>query len=65
MHQLLSIEAQSEYAALTRDLNLAEAVIVRVEELTEGDVLEAYDEVVPGTRDRLLAAHARVAGLLE
>ena len=65
MHQVLSLEAQSEHAERTQDLRLADAVLVRVDEIREGGVIDNYEEVFPGAKERLLAARARVEGMLQ
>jgi hypothetical protein len=65
MHQLLAIEAQSLHAEMQHDLHLADSVVRAVDEFEQGGVMLVYDEVVPGARERFLAARARVAGMLE
>ncbi len=65
LHQLLALEAESEQAARTTNLNAAQSVVRRVDELAEGGLLGNYEDVVPGARERFLAARARVAPLLE
>ena len=64
-HQLLALEAQSEYAERTQDLNLAQAALARMDEIVDGGILDTYEEVLPGFRERLLTARARVAGMLQ
>ena len=65
LHQLLALEAQSDRGKRRSDLYDALAVVGRVDELDSGGVLETYDEVVPGSAARFLAAREQVAGLLE
>ncbi len=65
LHQLLALEAEAEMAERGRDLQLADGVVTRVAEIEEGEVIDVYEELVPGARDRLRAARARVEGMLE
>lgn len=64
LHQVLALEAQSEQAERRGDLQLAQAVVVRIDEIAAGGVIDTYDDVVPGARERLLAARERVDVLL-
>ena len=63
--QVRALEVQSLHAKSNGDLNLAVGVVDRVGEIEEGNVIDVYDEVLPGAKARLLAARARVAAMVE
>ncbi len=63
--QVRALEVQSMHAKSTGDLNIAESVVDRVREIGEGDVIDVYDEVLPGAKARLHAARDRVAKMIE
>ena len=64
LYQVRAIEAQSFYAVQTKDLQIASDVLARVDDLRDGDLLAVFEDVFPGARERLLAAHARVDPLM-
>jgi hypothetical protein len=63
--QVRALEVQSIQAKATGNLNLAVGVVDRVGEIEEGEVIEVYDEVLPGAKARLHAARDRVAAMVE
>ena len=63
--QVRALEIQSLHAESTGNLNLAVGVVDRVDEIEEGEVIEVYDEVLPGSKARLHAARDRVAAMVE
>ena len=64
LHQVRALEAQADQARRAGDLNLADAVVMRVLEIEQAEMLGVYDEALPGARERLLAARASVEGML-
>jgi len=63
--QVRALEVQSLHAKSTGDLHIAVGVVDRVDQIEEGDVIDVYDEVLPGSKARLQAARARVAAMVE
>ena len=63
--QVRALEVQALHARATGDVNLAIGVVDRVGEIEEGEVIEVYDEVLPGAKARLHAARDRVAAMTQ
>jgi len=63
--QVRALEVQSLHAAASGDVAIAIGVVDRVGEIEEGDVIDVYDEVLPGAKARLHAARDRVVSLTQ
>jgi hypothetical protein len=62
-YQLRALEVMAAEAERTRDLNLADDVTSRVEEIETHDLVGVYEETLRGARDRLAAAKARAGAV--
>ena len=62
-YQLRALEVMAAESARTNDLNMADDVTNRVEEIERHDLVGVYDETAPGARDRLAAAKSRAAAV--
>ena len=63
-YQLRALEVMAQEAERTRDLNMADDVTGRIEEIETRDLVGVYDENVSGARERLAAAKARAAAVI-
>src|SRR5262245_14194884 len=62
-YQLRALEVMAAEAERTHDLNMADDVTNRVEEIETRDLVGVYDETQPGARGRLAAAKTRAAAV--
>ena len=62
-YQLRALEVMAQEAERTHDLNMADDVTGRIEEIETRDLVGVYDESVSGARERLTAAKARAAAV--
>lgn len=62
-YQLRALEVMAQEAERTHDLNMADDVTGRIEEIETRDLVGVYDENVSGARERLSAAKARAAAV--
>lgn len=58
-YQVRALEVQAAESERAKDASLADDVTMRVDEIAQHDLTGAYDEVLPGAKDRLAAAKAR------
>jgi hypothetical protein len=63
-YQVRALEVQAAEAERVADGELAVLVTDRVDEIEAGDLLEFYEERLPGSRDRMVAARDRAAAVL-
>jgi hypothetical protein len=59
-----ALEVQAAEAERSKDQTMADEVTTGVDDIAQRDLLELYDELVPGTRGRLAAAKARAARVI-
>lgn len=62
-YQLRALEVMAAEAERTHDVNMADDVTGRVEELETHDLVGVYEETLHGARDRLAAAKARAGAV--
>jgi len=62
-YQLRALEVMAAEAERTHDMNLADDVTGRVEEIEQHELVDVYEENVTGARERLAAAKARAAAV--
>jgi len=65
LHQVRALEAQADQAVRTTDLRLAATIVSRVLEIEEGEVIDLYEEVLPGARERIRETRTAVEWMLE
>lgn len=64
-YQVRALEVQAKEAVLTKDADIAQLVVDRVNQIEEQDYFELYEETVSGSRARLTAARDKAAEVLD
>jgi hypothetical protein len=62
-YQVRALEVMAAEAERTRDLNMADDVTDRIEELERRDLVGVYEDTLSGARERLAAAKSRAGAV--
>jgi hypothetical protein len=63
-YQLRALEVMSDEAVRTHDVAVADDVVERIADIERHGLVNAYEETLPGAKDRLAAAKAKAGALI-